>query len=399
LLASVEEVFPVDVVDALSYELARAVEARHVALLIANFSGDAVVRLSHVSGTGPEQAGRNERAESIPLLDTVHERVLLTQVAEVVRRADDWLALVPITERGDAIGILEVSFAREPSAADVDDLIVATHAWAYALIASRRHTDLFEWAQRDVPFSVSAEIQRRLLPSAYTLEAGPVTLAGWLEPSYDVGGDTFDYSLDREHVYVSITDAMGHDTAAALLATLTVGTLRNRRRALASPAEQADAANDALTSYAFDQFVTGLLMRIRLADGNAEVVDAGHIAPFLLRNGAVTALELTTQLPLGLATTAYRADAVRLEPGDRLLMVTDGYLDRLPGRLDVEDLLRGTRDRHPRQIVQELGRRVRELTGGKLRDDATALCVDWYGPAGRRDATGGASRARATHDR
>jgi hypothetical protein len=79
-------------------------------------------------------------------------------------------------------------------------------------------------------------------------------------------------------------------------------------------------------------------------------------------------------------------------------MVTDGYLDRLSGRLDVEDILRGTRDRHPRQIVQELGRAVREITGGNLRDDATALCLDWYGPAGRRDATGGASRARATRD-
>jgi len=400
LLAAVEEAFPVDVIDALSQELARAVDADHVALLIANFSGDALARLSHAPGTGSgaEQAGRNERAESVPLPGTTHERVLFTQQIEVVRRAHDWLALVPITERGDAIGVLEVSFADQPDAEVLDDLVVATHAWAYALIASRRHTDLFEWAQRDIPFSVSAEIQRRLLPSAYTLEAGPLTLAGWLEPSHDVGGDTFDYSLDREHLYVSITDAMGHDTAAALLATLTVGTLRNRRRALASPAEQADAANDALHTHARDQFVTGVLMRIGLANGCAQIVNAGHPAPFLVRDGAVTPLALATQLPLGLATAAYRADMVTLQPGDRLLMITDGYLDRLSGRLDVEDVLRRSLDRHPRQIVQELGRSVREITGGKLRDDATALCLDWYGAAETRDATGGASRARATRD-
>ncbi len=79
-------------------------------------------------------------------------------------------------------------------------------------------------------------------------------------------------------------------------------------------------------------------------------------------------------------------------------MITDGYLDRLPGRLNVEDILRGSLVRHPRQLVQELGRAVREITGGNLRDDTTALCLDWYGPAGRRNATGGASRARATHD-
>jgi serine phosphatase RsbU (regulator of sigma subunit) len=398
LLAAVEESSPVDAVDGLSQELAREIGAGHVAVLIANFSGNALVRMSHVSGSGSDQAGRNERAESLPLPGTVHERVLFTQSRELVEVEDGWLALVPITERGDAIGILEVSFAEEPVADVLDDLAVATHAWAYALIATRRHTDLFEWAQRDIPFSVPAEIQRRLLPSAYTVEAGPLTLAGWLEPSHDVGGDTFDYSLDREYLYVSITDAMGHDTSAALLATLAVGTLRNRRRALASPAEQADAANHTLQTHAVNQFVTGLLARIRLAEGTVEVVDAGHPFPFLMRGAAVVPLELTTQLPLGLATAQYTADTVSLEPGDRLLMVTDGYLDRLDGRLDVEDFLRRSPGRHPRQIVQELGRTVREVTGGKLKDDATALCLDWYGPAGTRAATGGASRARATHN-
>jgi serine phosphatase RsbU (regulator of sigma subunit) len=374
------------------------VRAGHVAVLIANFSGNALVRMSHVPGTAPERDGHNERAEAVPLPGTPYERVLFSQTLEVAKAGDGWLALVPITERGDAIGILEVSFGYEPSAEVLDDLVVATHAWAYALIASRRHTDLFEWAQRDVPFSVSAEIQRRLLPSASTIEAGPVTLAGWLEPSHDVGGDTFDYSLDREYLYVSITDAMGHDTSAALLATLAVSTIRNARRGLASPAEQADAANQTLQAYVAHQFVTGLLMRIRLADGMVEVVDAGHPFPFLIRGGAVIPARLTTQLPLGLATDAYRADTMTLEPGDRLLMVTDGYLDRLDGRLDVEDFLRKSIERHPRQIVQELGRRVREVTAGKLSDDATALCLDWYGQGGRRQATGGASRARATQD-
>jgi serine phosphatase RsbU (regulator of sigma subunit) len=397
LLAAVEEASPVDVVDALGAALARAVDARHVALLMPNFSGGALVRLSHVSGFGPEQDGLKERVEAVPLPDTAHERVVLTQISEVVRLRDDWMVLVPVTERGDAIGILEVSFERKPHTATIAQLAVAAHVWAYALIAARRHTDLFEWAQRDVPFSVSAEIQRRLLPASYTAEAGPLTVAGWLEPSHNVGGDTFDYILDRDYLYLSITDAMGHDTAAALLASLTVGTLRNRRRASATPTEQADAANEAVgTNTPGVQFVTGLLIRVRLADGTAEVVNAGHPAPFLVRRGAVVPVELTIQLPLGLATGPYSADTVTLAPGDRLLLVTDGFLETLAERLDIEEFLTASLDRHPRQIVQELASAVREVTGGKLRDDATALCFDWYGPSGKRNATGGASRTRAT---
>jgi serine phosphatase RsbU (regulator of sigma subunit) len=367
-----------------------------VALLIANFSGSGLVRLSHVVGTRAS-AGRNERAEDLPLPGTAHERVLWSQTREVVVNPDGWLILTPITERGDAIGILEVSLDEKPGPRVLDFLVSAAHGLGYVLIAARRYTDLFEWAQRNIPFSIAAEMQRRLLPSAYTAEAGALTLAGWLEPSHNAGGDSFDYSLDREFLYASLTDAMGHSTEAALLATLTVATLRNQRRGLADPAQQAQVANAALKAGARpDQFVTGLLLRVRLSDGQAEIVNAGHPLPYLLRDGKATQLELTTHPPLGVALAPYTADVVTLRPGDRLLLVTDGYLERRAVKVDIEGILTGSPERHPRQIVQELARNVLAATGGQLHDDATTLCLDWYGAAGQRDATGGASSARAT---
>jgi serine phosphatase RsbU (regulator of sigma subunit) len=395
-LGAAEEASPIDAVDVLAAELVIVVGARHLSLLIANFSGTGLIRLSHVVGTR-ESAGRNERADDVLLPGTLYERVLWSQAAEVTTDAEGWLAVLPITERGDAIGLLEVSLDEAPDAALVDFLLSAAHSLAYLLIAARRHTDLFEWAQRDIPFSVAAEIQRRLLPSAYTAEAGPLTLAGWLEPSHDAGGDSFDYSLDREFLYASLTDAMGHSTEAALLATLTVATLRNQRRALASPAQQAEAAHASLKANARqDQFVTGLLLRIRLSDGQTEIVNAGHPLPYLLRNGQATRLELTAHPPLGVAVAPYTADVITLEAGDRLLLVTDGYLERGAANVDIEGILASNPERHPRQIVQELARNVLAATGSQLRDDATTLCLDWYGPGGRREATGGASSARAT---
>jgi len=85
-----------------------------------------------------------------------------------------------------------------------------------------------------------------------------------------------------------------------------------------------------------------------------------------------------------------------LQPGDRLLLITDGYLERNAVRVDIERILGATVARHPRQIVQELAHNVLETTAGRLRDDATAVCIDWYGSAGNRNATGGASRVHAT---
>ena len=397
LLAAVESAPPIDVVDVLGAELAEMVEAREVSLLIANFSGTAVHRMSHVTAQDSLCDGRNERVEALPLEGSRYQRVLLTQSPDIVHDGDDSLVLVPVTERGDAIGILELSMTRHPDAETVDYLVAAAHALAYVLIASRRYTDLFEWAQRDVPFSIAAEIQRRLLPSSYAAEGGPFTLAGWLEPSHNAGGDTFDYSIDRDYLYLSITDAMGHSTVAALLATLTVGSLRNSRRKLASPEEQADAANVALLMQASpEQFVTGQIVRVRLADGAAELVTAGHPAPYLVREGRARTVRVTSGPPLGVHRGAYEADGLRLQPGDRLLFLTDGYLERNAVHVDIEGMLAATVDRHPRQIVQEFAGTILAATGGDLRDDATVLCFDWYGPTGSRNATGGASRARTT---
>ena len=400
LLSIAENTPPVDAVDVVAGELRRSIGGRHVSLLITNFSGTGLVRLSHVSAAAEAEDGHNERTEAVQLPGSIYESSMFRQSPEVVTDGDGdgWLVLAPITERGDAIGLLEVSLDDEPDAATVDHVAAAAHAFAYILIASRRHTDVYEWAQRDVAFSLAAEVQRRLLPSAYTVEGGHFTLAGWLEPAHKVGGDTFDYSLDREYLYASITDAMGHGVEAALLATLVVGSLRNSRRGAATPAEQADAANAAMFEGArTDQFVTGQLLRIRLADGAVDFVNAGHPSPYLIRNGHATEVEvIEPQPPLGITHDAYKTQSAQLRAGDRIVLVTDGYLERNAVRLDLSELLVTSIDRHPREVVRELAGKVLAATEGNLLDDATVLCIDWFGPPAPRQATNGADTDRAT---
>src|SRR3954463_13618465 len=85
---------------------------------------------------------------------------------------------------------------------------------------------------------------------------------------------------------MSITHAVGHQVAAALLATLFVGALRNARRKGLDLAVQARYANAALHEHAAaGQFVTGQLVGIDLRAGTAVIVNAGHPVPLRLRNG------------------------------------------------------------------------------------------------------------------
>ncbi|MGY1710308.1 PP2C family protein-serine/threonine phosphatase [Geodermatophilus sp. SYSU D00758] len=389
LLHEVEAAAPVDAVPAVAAALAEMVDARQVHLLLVDFSGRAVVRLTSADRVDGARSRGPEQAETLPLPGTVYDRVLRAQQTDVRRVAGGARLVVPVTDRGDAIGLLELTLPRFPSAREVADIGDAAHALAYVLVAARRHTDVFEWGMRTTPFSLAAEIQRRLLPGAYTCEAGQFTLAGWLEPAAAVGGDTFDYNLDRDFLHLSITDAVGHHVAAALLATLLVGGLRNGRRKGLDLAAQAGYANDCLAENAPPgQFVTGQLVRVDLRAGTAEIVNAGHTLPLRLRGGVVEEIALRVEAPFGvLPRKAFDVQRFPLEPDDRIVFLTDGMLERNAASLDVAAALADTADLHPREVVHALGAAVLTATGGKLRDDATMLCFDWYG---------GPPRARTT---
>jgi len=103
---------------------------------------------------------------------------------------------------------------------------------------------------------------------------------------------------------------------------------------------------------------------------------------------------LEADRPFGLqAGGSYRVQALHLEVGDRLMFVTDGMLERDAAGVNIPAILIAGIDMHPREAVQHLTRAVLQESGGQLRDDATALCLDWHGgPPRDRDATSGANR-------
>ncbi|MCW3010850.1 MAG: serine/threonine-protein phosphatase, partial [Solirubrobacterales bacterium] len=333
-------------------------------------------------------------ADRVAVRGTPHGRALAEQAVVVVE--DDPAGArvyAPVTNRGEAIGVLELVLPAAPDADAIADVALAAHALAYVVIANRRFTDLFEWGKRSVPLSLAAEIQHRLLPGSYTCEAGQFTLAAWLEPAGDVGGDTFDFTMSRDTLHLSMTDAMGHTVNAALLATLLVGGLRNARRAGTELGEQARRANADLNANApRGSFVTGQVVRVDLERCTAEIVNAGHPPPLRLRDGQVAPVALRADPPFGtMGDWQYRVQELELRRGDRLVFFTDGVFERQAGRLDVEALVLEAADLHPRQAVQHLIDAILETTGEELEDDATVMCFDWHGgPPRDRDSDSGA---------
>jgi serine phosphatase RsbU (regulator of sigma subunit) len=383
LLTRAEAAAPVGVVDAMAAALCEMLDARDVSFLIADFSGRTLNRLGHtVASREPGSRGR-ETSARVALDGTPYGEALAGQRSVLLREGDDTRLLAPVTSRGEAVGVLELILPFEPAAITVEDVELAAHQLAYMVIANRRYTDLFEWGQRTVPLSLAAEIQRRLLPASFTCEADQFTLAGWLEPAGQVGGDTFDFSLDRNTLHVSMTDAMGHSVASALLATLAVGALRNMRRRGAGLIEQAQSAHEALLDYSQPGgFVTGQLLRVDLVAQTARALNAGHPRPFRLRDGRAEEIDLDADQPFGLSAGAgWSEQEFALEGGDRVIFLTDGMLERNAAGLDIPALMLASAHLHPRETIQYLTHAVLDAVGGELHDDATSLCFDWHGGA------------------
>lgn len=366
----------------------------------------------------PLPTAENPRAGVLPVGSTLAGRAFRTVTIQSapVRGADGadgaaeiyqvWIPMVDGTER---LGVISLTVA------DVSEAMLGRYRALASLVgimtmAKTRYSDTYAQTQRSRQMELQAELVWALLPPR-TFATDRVLLAASLEPAYRAGGDAFDYSLIDDHLHLSIFDALGHDLSAGLLASVAIASCRSARRAGGSLAAIAARADDAITgSFGDDQFVTALLTDLDLATGLLTWIPCGHPPPLLIRGRVVRELARTPRPPLGLGgyhtaagTRRPRASALstplcseRLEPGDRVMLYTDGVTE---GRAadDTEFGLQRLADfiiRHSSgllpapETMRRLNEAIMEYQDGRLRDDATAILIEWRpDQPGRRKLT------------
>lgn len=240
--------------------------------------------------------------------------------------------------------------------------------------------------ENEVRMLAAQRIQEHLLPKAPPQVPG-FDIAGATYPAEFTAGDYFDYlRMPDQSVGIGVGDVSGHGFPSALLMASTHAHIHSLTRTYGEVGEILGFANSVLVEETEeDRFVTLLLIRLDPRSRSIVYASAGHPPGYVLdASGRVKARLESTAYPLGVLASAEfpSGSRIALQPGDVVLLLTDGILearspdDVLFGLERTLEIVRANRDRTARQIIETLYKAVRDFAGdGKLVDDVTLVVI------------------------
>jgi serine phosphatase RsbU (regulator of sigma subunit) len=297
------------------------------------------------------------------------------------------------THQGELLGVLYLdSHIPQSAFSDLDREVLRTLAREAATVIenARLFSEARAKARLDHEIEIASGIQRQLLPKILP-NLPEVSVAGSTLACHSVGGDCFDViSLGGGRHGFFVGDVSGKGISAALLATLLQGVFFTTAAMDITLSGIFSRVNQYLCERSGeDRYATvfyGILDKL----GRFEYVNAGHVPPLLRRKaGSLEGLG-SANFPVGMfAEAEYQSSRVQLEPGDFLVIYTDGVSEASNTRNELfeESRLRAIMESFKGQTVEEMADVIREATksfteGAPQSDDITILAIQYKGNAG-----------------
>jgi sigma-B regulation protein RsbU (phosphoserine phosphatase) len=302
------------------------------------------------------------------------------------------LVIGPLHYRKQVLGVLALTRAADRDAFSDTKLelfkAIAEQS-AFALFNQAIHLAAGEKHALDRDLAIAREIQQILLPSKAPHLEG-FELGGLNLPARTLSGDYFDFlTVDDDHVGIAIADVSGKGVPASLIMAMCRGALRSQSRGELSPSAVLRGVNRLLyPDMKHDMFISMAYVILDRRDGSALLARAGHDAPLLYRSASG---EAETMSPKGMAVgidsggvfdRACAEHPFVLEPGDLLLLYTDGITEALDatgsefGLSRLRQELCGTAASGAGETLRHLANAVRMFSGDRPQlDDITLIAL------------------------
>jgi len=311
------------------------------------------------------------------------------KTAEIARREGIVsFAHAPITVEGEPIGVIS-AFSRTAKGIFTEEFIELFGSLAGQVGVAWRNAQqterLIAAREQQRELEIAKTIQLGLLPTSIP-EIPGVQLRGICVPAKDVGGDYYDFLLQPDGVLgLVIADVSGHNVGAALLMAETRTLIRARYGQTGNPRDTLAELNRFFyedLSQA-ELFVTMFILEFHPESRRAYYASAGHSPALAWLNAAGECQRLDAEgLILGVRREfPYEQESIDLEPGDVLLLYTDGVIEaanseyELFGEERLADLLKDSHQLAPRELIDRILQQVRLFTGSHSFNDDISLIV------------------------
>ena len=257
-----------------------------------------------------------------------------------------------------------------------------------AIENARLYRDKLEKARMEQEMRIAAEIQQSLLPRA-RVSLGYVEAAAASIPCRSIGGDFFDY-VDNPggNFGFALGDVAGKGPPAALMSALMQGMFAAQAQFADGPASAVTNMNKALCRRGLESRFVTLMFGLVKADGALTYCNAGHNPPFIISKSGTKRLGEGGPVVGLLEFAPYDQECVQLQPGDTVIVFSDGVSEALNsageefGDDRLEEVAQAGGDAPPPVIVERIVASVREFTkGAPQSDDITVMVVRYLGPA------------------
>ena len=297
-------------------------------------------------------------------------------------------------KHGDFLGVLYLDSRRPAAFSKLDRQILdALAADAASILDNARLVERERERQRlEQEINIARDIQQALLPRDFR-EYPHLSVTGFNLPCLSVGGDYFDvFPLGDGRTAFLIADVSGKGLGAALLTTMLQGALSGMTLGT-DPARLFNHLNRFLCDHSEVGRYATMFFGILDQEGHLEYINAGHPSPFLIRSGTAEEAFTEGSFPVGLVPEAqYTAVCLELEPGDTLVLFSDGVTEAVDpdeqmfGIPRLKELLTGQLECPLEQLQKCVLEAVENFArGAHQADDLTLLIVRYRAAAATSD--------------